>query len=915
MRKLRVSFGRAESLGLITSQRTFDWDSFRENNLSSFTVTDVTVLEYSRLNRDERGAYKGRGGWFVGGSFKNRRRRRDNFSVRSMVTLDLDHLGSGDLFDIELAFSGIECAVYATHSATVEKPRVRLVFPLARDIVFEEYQPIARWLANRLDMDLSDDTTFEEIRLMYLPCRASDGPDYTYHSQGEWADPDKILATYEDFRDFGSWPHSSRVDQLRPTSARAEDPRNKAGVIGAFCRTVDVHQAIAKYVPDHWELTDDDDRYRPSNSTGGAPGAVVYDDGLFIFSNHETGATAGMNVNAWDLVRLCMFGDQDNGATNDPIGQRPSQKSMLAWAAGLAEVQAEMADADFQGIDTYKDNAPPAMTYESLSDEIGANSEKSLNRDQFKTFIRKIAAARLDATDTDHLGNLLRTASARPLSKKAVTEEIAREHKKLIGQLSDGNTLADVELMLLSEFEVEHYPNGTIKRIGGKFWTFEDGLWATINPDVVYGQLAKTIIRLREERPDDMEQLVAVVNESKTSAQVRALHTLMEGLLAAREERDDPLKLRERTPLPIVNCWNKEIRYNYGGKRSVHTHEPSHFRTVRVDTQYDPDAECPVFDAFLTHCFVNSLNPELMESFICELGGYIIGMSRWLKLWVLFHGETNTGKSTLAEVFTSLLGDSAVERSLKLLEGSSEFRDAGLIGKLLYVDDDLDKGIMLPDGAMKRISEEKMIQCGIKFGDDLRFISKCFPLACSNHWPMTRDLTPAFVERTIVVPFRNAYGRAEASDERKQRMIQGERSGILNRFIEGLSRLRKRGRFDLPPDVLLAREEWLIHANPVADFFYNQMKVAKGHFVRSTQIFEWYRLWHADEGRMRNRMLPRNEFYSRFELLAGTRVKVQGVQGWTGFDHEPDADMEAMSREFEKAEDLGKDDDKEDWEK
>lgn len=903
MQKLRVAFGRAGNLGQIDSQTTIGWDDFRERYLDSYTTTGVTVSEYAELSKDERGAVKGQGGWFVGGTFKNRRRRRDNFGARSMVTLDLDHLSPLDIFDLEIAFSGIECVAYATHSSVIERPRLRLVFPLQRDVTYDEYQPVARYLADRLNLDLFDDTSFEAVRLMYLPCRASDGSDYIHYSRGDWPDPDEILATYEDPTDFGSWPRSSRVKELRVTTQRADDPRDKPGIIGAFCRVYDVHRAIELFIPDEWELSEDG-RYRPAGSTGGAPGAVVYDDGLFLYSHHETGPTAGLNVNAWDLVRLCRFGEADNGATDTPIGERPSQLQMMVWASELPEIQADLAAVEFEGLDAAKSAPVPGLTYEMIAAEIAKHPDGTLDRVDFQTLVRRVAAARLDATDVDHLCNLLKLSSSRPLTKGAIKISISREHKKLVGEVAKDGTLSDVELLLLEEFENEHYPNNTLKRIGMKYWSFEHGLWAMLDNEVIHGQLTRTIIRLREERPEEAEQLIAVVQESKTSTQTRALHGMLEGLLAAREDRDDPLRLRERTPLPIVNCWNQEIRYTYAGERSVHAHDPAQFRTTRVDTEYDPSAECPLFDAFLAHCFAKSSNPELMQSFIEELGGYIVGTSRWLKLWVLFHGGMNTGKSTLAQVFTTLLGDSAVERSLLMLSGTSDFRDQGLIGKLLYVDDDLDKGVVLPDGPIKRLSEEKMIQTQIKYGQDLRFFSKSLPLVCSNHWPMTRDLTQAFVERTIVVPFRNPYKRSEISDEVKDRMISGERSGILNRFIVGLSRLRKRGHFNPPGDIERTREEWLTHANPVAAFYYTGLKRKAGHFVKSSQMCDWYREWHADEGQSR-RPLPRNEFYSRLEPLAGPRITVQGTEGWRGYTRVENSARDEAREEFDRAEQLG----------
>ena len=57
----------------------------------------------------------------------------------------------------------------------------------------------------------------------------------------------EILDTYDDWTDFGEWPHSSRISTLRKPVKAAEDPLSKPGIIGAFCRQFDIHSAIQEF--------------------------------------------------------------------------------------------------------------------------------------------------------------------------------------------------------------------------------------------------------------------------------------------------------------------------------------------------------------------------------------------------------------------------------------------------------------------------------------------------------------------------------------------------------------------------------------------------------------------------------------------------------------------------------------------
>ncbi|CAM5662520.1 Virulence-associated protein E OS=Lysinibacillus sphaericus OX=1421 GN=LS41612_04535 PE=4 SV=1 [Lysinibacillus sphaericus] len=84
-------------------------------------------------------------------------------------------------------------------------------------------------------------------------------------------------------------------------------------------------------------------------------GAVIYEDGLFLYSHHATDPCSGKLVNAFDLVRLHKYGDLDDEAKADtPVNKLPSFMQMGSFAlndAGVAAVmnqeRYERAVADF----------------------------------------------------------------------------------------------------------------------------------------------------------------------------------------------------------------------------------------------------------------------------------------------------------------------------------------------------------------------------------------------------------------------------------------------------------------------------------------------------------------------------------------------------------------------------------------
>ena len=319
--------------------------------------THETHAEYMKMTKDKQDAIKDIGG-FVGGHLKEGHRRNGSVEARQIVTLDADFLEKDQsLVDIVLEAEGLNVAfaVYSTHKNSPEKPRQRLIIPMSRMVSADEYEAIARKVADKVGIEIFDDTTFQPTRLMYWPSHSIDSEPYFYSYDAEFLDPDEVLSEYPDWSDTSYWPMSSRVDEIRKREVdKAGDPLEKPGVIGAFNKCYGIAEAIETFLPDIYTPTAKEDRYTyAAGST--AAGLVVYEGGLFAYSNHSTDPAGGKLSNAFDLVRIHKFGHLDEDA--DPakgITKMPSYKAMMDFAAGdenvkiaLAEARASDAVSDF----------------------------------------------------------------------------------------------------------------------------------------------------------------------------------------------------------------------------------------------------------------------------------------------------------------------------------------------------------------------------------------------------------------------------------------------------------------------------------------------------------------------------------------------------------------------------------------
>ena len=328
--------------------------------LSQPIISTETHAEYMNMPKSQQDDLKDVGG-FVGGTLNAPQRSKANVTGRDIITLDFDNIPPNGIEFIErrIKAMNINYCIYSTRKHTPAKPRLRIIIPLDRSVTPNEYEPIARRIAQQIGIDMADKTTYDINRLMYWPSKCSD-MDFYFSSDLEkpFAIADSILQSYSDWHDVTAWPRAaSEIDAVKHQLKAQEDPLEKSGLVGAFCRTYTIEQAMETFLPGIYEAVDNmPDRYTYLNgSTTG--GAVVY-DGKFLYSHHATDPCSEKLVNAFDMVRLHKFGDLDADIKPDtPIAKIPSFLKMCNLVledrkcrATLDKDRQDAAVADFEGI-------------------------------------------------------------------------------------------------------------------------------------------------------------------------------------------------------------------------------------------------------------------------------------------------------------------------------------------------------------------------------------------------------------------------------------------------------------------------------------------------------------------------------------------------------------------------------------
>jgi predicted P-loop ATPase len=385
------------SLGRV-SNKQLTLNDFKAMLAEPCVDISVSFTQYVDLDQDAKLMKKSAPGFWLAAHFRKGRRKLDHQLFRSMIVLDLDHVRANQLDHIRMGFAEINQYYWIMHTTRAhcpKRPRVRVIIPADRHMDATETNAITRLISMQLAEDpkeaieIPDLVSFRYNQAMFKPS-ISRGQEYWIDDNpaGEILDVDAFLAANEGWGDYTLLPYQE-AEKARGTvdpNRKMEHPYEKAGVLGAWCRTYDVEEAISEFLSDTYipGTSDTETRYTFAFGTG-SNGAVVYDGGLFLHSNHGSDPAEGLH-NSFDLVRLHKFGHLDDKApANTSPGNMPSYKAMSEFARQDGDVMAELMagavpddewDDDDDGAD---DGGSPPSSPKSKTDK--PQAEKAPSRE------------------------------------------------------------------------------------------------------------------------------------------------------------------------------------------------------------------------------------------------------------------------------------------------------------------------------------------------------------------------------------------------------------------------------------------------------------------------------------------------------------------------------------------------------
>lgn len=428
---------------------------------------------------------------------------------------------------------------------------------------------------------------------------------------------------------------------------------------------------------------------------------------------------------------------------------------------------------------------------------------------------------------------------SQPRSDGAPVEEISYERPRhwpiaehQISQVQDSPASYDLASEIKSILPT-HDDFPILASHQGIWYYWNGSYWAETDADEVHDFVARQIAFCRVNAPtkDDAQ---ATKPLSPGVAKVRDVVDALATFLRVADDAEE---------IPgVVHARNGMISID---GRVHQASSPVIFNMSALPFAYDPEADCPQWEAFLMDIFEH--DPDAARALQEWFGYILLGDPSWLQKMFWLIGPKRSGKGTILHIAKQLMGEAATATSLTKL--SKDFGQENLIGKRLAIIDDardpdprvahsvVEFLLTLSAGGFTSVSRKHRRNWDGTLGVSL--------LAASNTVPRMPDDGGAISSRLEIIKTRKSFIGHE--DTHLGERLSQELPGILNWSLNGLDRLRSQSRFTqaaLANEVRIDVDRGATGASP---FVKEMMVETEAHGTSRRQIRDAVEWWSQQQ--------------------------------------------------------------------
>ena len=342
--------------------------------------------------------------------------------------------------------------------------------------------------------------------------------------------------------------------------------------------------------------------------------------------------------------------------------------------------------------------------------------------------------------------------------------------------------------------------------------------------------------------------------------------------------------LNSITKLAQVVAWIEPSRWNwmrdyicftngvlYYPTRTFSQNSEDYYFTTGLGYEYSPTATCPNFMRAL-----DTTIPQAKD-FLQEFIGYALTMDTLQEIAVWLYGPPGCGKSTILTGIQAALGFMAGSLDLSSLQNSN-FGLANLPGKTLLFANEQPSLYLKITSKLNSLISGELIRIEEKYKPAYYVIPHAKLIWAMNELPKIPSISNGLFRRVKVIEFPPLD--ESRKDTSLKKLVNDEGPGILNWALDGLDRLTKRGRFEIPTSVLESTNNFVRENDSPALFLEEYREERKNQRIQSSILHNAYKIWCEE-----NKMEPISihaikEHWVKLKLL---EKHINGKIYWEGF--------------------------------
>lgn len=292
---------------------------------------------------------------------------------------------------------------------------------------------------------------------------------------------------------------------------------------------------------------------------------------------------------------------------------------------------------------------------------------------------------------------------------------------------------------------------------------------------------------------------------------------------------------------PFVFVAKNKTLHLRKGRVEARPHHRGDLRTKTGACNFDPQAACPSFLAFL-----EMVQPDpAMRDYLQRFAGYVLTGDISEQALLIFHGGGRNGKGTFLNALRDVLGQMAITTPIETFgdgtrkDGASASPDiARMRSRTLIVTSDAPDNLTLSAGLIKQMTGQEPITARELHKAFIEFMFTGKMVIPCNPKPRIPG-TDEGIWRRVHLVLWPVQIPLEAIDRHLGATLKAEAPGILNWMLEGYLAWQAQG-LNAPAAVLAASQDYRTESDPLGEFLSVWTDKDAGGRASSAALFAKY---------------------------------------------------------------------------